>query len=245
MDTTQIWPVRRPLLAAVGLALIPVVCTAGGSAAAQAMELPDDRARFVIAGAAAVSAAIGLVIAWCASPPLRRFGLRAPANRAAVWFGLPALAVVAITWIASGVVVTSVTAQLGILALVAAVAVNEELFFRGLVFAVCRGPRRAVVTSTVLFAVLHLASLAGGASPLYAGLQVAFAALFGLAAALVRLHTGSLLVPIVFHALYDGVSYLGGDALTARTLVGTAVACVVLAVWSAVMWRRIPATAGR
>lgn len=245
MNTTQIWPVRHPLVAAIGLALIPVVCTAGGSAAAQVLQLPDDTARFVIAGAVAVSALIGLVIAVVAKPALRDFGFRAPANRAAVWFGLPALAVVVITWMASGVAVTSVTAQLGILALVVAVALNEELFFRGLVFAVCRGPRAAVITSTALFAVLHLSSLAGGVSPLYAVLQVLFAALFGLAAALVRLHTGSLLIPIVFHALYDGVSYFGGDALTTATIIGTAASCVVLAVWSVAMWRLIPARTGR
>lgn len=244
MNTTQIWPVRRPVLAAIGLALIPVVCTAGGSAAAQVLRLSDDAARFAIAGAVALSAAIGLVIAVCARPTLRQFGFRAPTNRAAAWFGLPALAVVVITWAASGVVVTSLPAQLGILVLVVAVALNEELFFRGLVFAVCRGPRTAVLTSTLLFSVLHLSSLAGGATPLSAVLQVVFAALFGLAAALVRAHTGSLLIPIAFHALYDGTSYLGGDALTPLTLVGTAASCVVLAGWSAVMWRRVPSHAG-
>lgn len=245
MRTTQIWPVRRPLLVAIGLALIPVVCTAGGSAAAQLLALPDGDARFVIAGAVAVSVLIGLLVAVFAKPTLYDFGFRAPEHLPAVWFGLPAAAVVVVTLLASGIVVTTPIAQVGILSLVVAVAANEELFFRGLVFAVCRGPHAAVVVSTVLFAILHLASVAGGVSPLYAVLQVAFAALFGLVAALVRLHTGSLWIPIAFHALYDGVSYLGGDALTTTTLIGTAASCAILAVWSVVMWRRIPAPAAR
>lgn len=240
--STATWPVRHPLLASIGLALIPVIGTAGGSAASQILDL-GDAGWFAIAGGAALSAVVGLIIAVVARPTLGAFGFRRPRNLRAAWFMLPALAVVAITLACSGVTVRSPLATLGIATLVIAVALNEELFFRGLVPAVWRSPRTGILVSSALFAILHLASLAGGVSPLYAALQVVFAALFGFAAALVRFHTGSLLLPMLFHAVYDGVSYLGGDALTPVTIAGSAASCVILAVWAVAMWRRVPRTA--
>ena len=127
--------------------------------------------------------------------------------------------------------------------LATAAAFSEEIWYRGIVMATLRqrSRRTAIVGSAVIFGVLHLANLFGGASPLYAGLQLAFAALFGLVAALVVEHSGSLWPAIAWHFAHDAITYVGGDALNATTLAVLAVEVVVLAAYAGVLWRRLPA----
>ena len=86
-------------------------------------------------------------------------------------------------------------------AVVAAVVlapVAEELFFRGVVFNAFlreRGPRLAYLGSAALFAVIHQSIVA--LLPIF---------LLGLALAWVYDRTGSLLAPIVMHAVVNGIS---------------------------------------
>lgn len=232
------WPLRRPRLVAVGLALVPVVFTAAGSAIGQVLELPATTAMLVTAAAAAVSALVGLLIVRAARPAAATFGLRAP-RRVNRWLYAPLAATVAIA-LATGGVSTTAAGAAAILALTAAVAVNEEVFFRGLVLTALRsrGVGYAIVGSSILFGVLHLSALAGGISPLYSALQVVFAALFGVVAAQVVTRTGSLAPAIAWHLLYDAASSLGGDVLNAATITGALVNIAVLAATAIVLARR-------
>ena len=85
-----------------------------------------------------------------------------------------------------------------VLAIVVLAPIAEELFFRGVVFNAFlreRGPRLAYVGSAALFAVIHLSIVA--LLPIF---------LLGLALAWVYDRTGSLLAPIVMHAVVNGIS---------------------------------------
>ena len=85
-----------------------------------------------------------------------------------------------------------------VLAIVVLAPIAEELFFRGVVFNAFlreRGPRLAYLGSAALFAVIHLSIVA--LLPIF---------LLGLALAWVYDRTGSLLAPIVMHAVVNGLS---------------------------------------
>jgi hypothetical protein len=85
-----------------------------------------------------------------------------------------------------------------VLAIVVLAPIAEELFFRGVVFNAYlreRGPRLAYIGSAALFAVIHLSIVA--LLPIF---------LLGLALAWVYDRTGSLLAPIVMHAVVNGIS---------------------------------------
>ncbi|HSI98923.1 MAG TPA: type II CAAX endopeptidase family protein [Patescibacteria group bacterium] len=85
-----------------------------------------------------------------------------------------------------------------VLAIVILAPIAEELFFRGVVFNALlreRGPRLAYIGSAALFAVIHLSIVA--LLPIF---------LLGLALAWVYDRTGSLLAPIVMHAVVNGIS---------------------------------------
>jgi membrane protease YdiL (CAAX protease family) len=85
-----------------------------------------------------------------------------------------------------------------VLAIVVLAPIAEELFFRGVVFNAFlreRGPRLAYIGSAALFAVIHLSIVA--LLPIF---------VLGLALAWVYDRTGSLLAPIVMHAVVNGIS---------------------------------------
>lgn len=80
-----------------------------------------------------------------------------------------------------------------------AAGLGEELLFRGLVLVVLAaafGPVPALVGSSLLFGALHWIT------PLYA----AYATLFGLYLGALFFFTDSLVVPVLVHAIYDGVA---------------------------------------
>lgn len=225
---------------ALGLALVPVVLTAAGSAAAQVLALDTTPGVLVVALAAALSALLALPARRLLKGLAAPIGLARPASmRSALWLVPPALTV-ALALLTMGVR-TPAALWLPYLVLVAAVALNEELWFRGLVLGVLRagGVRSSVVGSAVLFGALHLATLAGGAALASVALQVSFALLFGLCTAQLVLLTGSLWPAITWHAGWDLANYLGGNATDPRALLGLGVTTVVMALYALHMGRML------
>lgn len=227
-------------------ALVPVVFTAVASAAAQILGFGDVPSTLAIAVGATVSAMIGLVIMARSPVRLADYGFRAPRNgRVALWF-LPAIATIAIVVVTQGVHESGAVIAASVLMTVA-VALNEEVWFRGIVLAVLRAKnlRTGIVGSSILFGVLHLANLAGGADLGASILQLLFAVLFGLVAAELVVSTGSLWPAIAWHAAWDLATLAGGDAQTGRTSIGVAIACAVMIAYAVLLWRpSVGATAG-
>lgn len=236
--------VRRARIAAFGLALVPVLVTVAAYVVAGAVQLSATATALVVAGILTLSGLAGLVV-------LRSRGrldlLRLPSTvrLRAVWWLVPIAATPVVVLATTPPNAAAVTVP-GLVWLAAAAAVNEEVWFRGLVLDRLRGrgPRSAVVGSAVLFGVLHLTNLAGGKSPAYAVLQLLFAVLFGLVAALLTILTGSLWPALLWHFAWDAVNYLAGDQLTGAALVGLT-ACVVMLTWyGRRLWIRLPHTVG-
>lgn len=134
-----------------------------------------------------------------------------------------------------------VPTALAMLTLACAVAVNEDVWFRGIVMSVLRvaGVRTAVIGSAVLSGLFHVANVAGGEDAAAAALQVAFAALFGVVAAQLVTRTGSLWPAIVWHAAWDFVNDIGGNAMSASALVGIGAACAIMLVYAIALWPRV------
>lgn len=237
-DPVAAWPVAHRWVAAILYALIPVVFTAGGSAAGQVMALDDTAAVWLIAAAVTVSAAIGLLVMGLSRQGFGAYGFRRAINARTAWWFVPPVVTVLLVLTTSGIAISGPLIA-AYAALVIAVAINEETWFRGVVLALLRTSsiRTAIIGSAVLFGVLHLSGLAGGADPVAAGLQVLFAVLFGVIAAELVVVTGSLWPAIAWHATWDFVSYLGGNAGTPLALTGVGVACVVMLVYAVRLWR--------
>ena len=88
------------------------------------------------------------------------------------------------------------------------VALNEELFFRGLLLEILRplGWRRAITWSAVLFGVAHAANLVSGGYLPFVALQVIATTAGGIAFAAIRIRSGSLWPLLALHVVLDVVA---------------------------------------
>ena len=118
------------------------------------------------------------------------------------------------------------------------VALNEELFFRGVLLDLLKpfGWRRAVLWSSLAFGASHLVNVVAGAYPPFVAMQVAATTAGGVALAAIRIRTGSLWPALFVHLVIDliAVSTLTGAATASPILLP------VLFLWLAAnlaMWR--------
>jgi membrane protease YdiL (CAAX protease family) len=88
------------------------------------------------------------------------------------------------------------------------IALNEELFFRGLLLGVLRplGWRRAITWSAVLFGVAHVLNLLSGAYPPFVAMQVAGTTAGGVTFAALRIRSGSLWPLVALHVALDAIA---------------------------------------
>lgn len=233
------WTVRFRWLSAIAFAFIPVILTAAGSAVSQINGTDAATSALTIAAGAGLGAAIGLVVLWKSPPSIREYGFRVPIGVRSVWWFLPLPVTVLIVIATQGIhLPPSVIAAYGVLAI--AVALNEEIWFRGIVLTVLqsKGARGAIIGSSILFGVLHLANVFGGESTGAAVLQLVFAVLFGFVAAELVVLTGSLWPAIAWHAAWDFTNYISGNSTTGIAMIGVGIVCAVILTYAVVLWRR-------
>ncbi|MEB2300734.1 CPBP family intramembrane metalloprotease [Lysinibacillus xylanilyticus] len=97
-----------------------------------------------------------------------------------------------------------------LLLFVMAVGLFEEFIFRGLIFKYlsAKGLKTAIIGSSILFGIGHLANLLSGQDFLMTLLQITFAFLFGLVCAEIVAKTKSIMFPIIWHAAHDFIAFL-------------------------------------
>jgi CAAX protease family protein len=88
------------------------------------------------------------------------------------------------------------------------IALNEELFFRGLLLEMLRplGWRRAITMTAVLFGAGHALNLLSGGNVPFTILQVLATTAGGVTLAAIRIRSGSLWPLIVVHAVLDAIA---------------------------------------
>lgn len=131
-----------------------------------------------------------------------------------LWF--PALYLVVFGGLAVAAGVSLTRAQvLFVLANVALVGVSEELMFRGVLFRALRSRLAtwpAMLLTSVLFGGVHVLNVFTTGQLLDATVQALAATFTGLVMMALLLRTGSLWVPIVYHALFDLGLFLSGSS---------------------------------
>lgn len=95
-----------------------------------------------------------------------------------------------------------------------AVGFNEEIYFRGLAFKFMeyKGRKKAIIWSSIVFGILHLANAFNGKNVLYLVLQMFFSFLVGFVLAEIVSITKSLWGIIFWHAAHDYIANITSDA---------------------------------
>ena len=109
---------------------------------------------------------------------------------------------------------------------------------------------KAMIISSVLFALSHFLNIAGGAELGETVLQICLALVFGMVSALIFTESGSILPCVLLHALHDFCSFISGKASAQFEIILGAVQFIVLLVYFLYLFRitarkREPAMKGR
>jgi membrane protease YdiL (CAAX protease family) len=112
------------------------------------------------------------------------------------------------------------------------IALNEELFFRGVVLEGLRpqGWRWAIIGSAALFGASHAVNIVAGANMPFTIMQIAATTAGGVAFAAIRIRTGSLWPVIGLHVILDvlALTTLTGDAVDMPILIPVLMASLAL-----------------
>lgn len=141
----------------------------------------------------------------------------------------------------NGITLNDGFSVLTLLLFVIAVGFCEELIFRGLIFKYlsAKGLKVAILGSSILFGIGHLANLASGADFLLTLLQIAFAFLFGLVCAEIVAKTKSVIFPIIWHATHDFIAFLTNSEPNVLSVSIYAFHCLVLIGLAIYFWRAL------
>jgi uncharacterized protein len=123
----------------------------------------------------------------------------------------------------------------------------EETYFRGMMLRALlgRGSRQAVIVSSLLFGVMHLLNVAGGANLEATLLQVVYAVAIGLMYAALALRTRAILPLIVIHGLTDFFAFIALNSTVVTSGLNTlfyvvsAWETIIYAVYSIILMRQM------
>ncbi len=233
---------RHPYIASILIALLCTFMTGLGSAVSQNMGLEEAQQISVITVFLAVSVIVGLIFMKKSRFSLTEYGFRKNQKNSlqkVIWF-IPLIVIEILPIALVGFSAEIKPLQyLNLLFFVIAVGFNEEIYFRGLAFKFMKekGTKNAIIGSSILFGVLHLANAFNGKEPLYVVLQMIFAFLVGLVLAEIVSITKSLWVVIIWHASHNYISMITGDALNIQALIILAIQVAILLIYTFMLWK--------
>ncbi|MDL2327388.1 CPBP family intramembrane metalloprotease [Ruminococcaceae bacterium OttesenSCG-928-A11] len=203
---------RHPYLGAILVSLLCTSLTATGAAISQILQTSESISYITMTAAVVISAAIGLFLVRLSGMSFRQMGLTGgiTMNARRVWFYLPLVIIELIPLVLRGFEMDfSPEKYLLLVIFTLAVGANEEIYFRGLVihYLAEKGIKKAIVISSVIFGVLHIATAFGGQKLLPTLLQIIFAFLVGLVLSRIVSLTKRLLPLILWHALHNFITY--------------------------------------
>jgi membrane protease YdiL (CAAX protease family) len=239
---------KYAIIKAVALAIIPILFLSVAGAAIVITKSEANESKSLVIQTIAVAAAIviGLVIAKFSVYGYREIGLAKAdggSGKKALYY-LPIITVEVIALLTGFNEANTISRILLLLIFTASVGICEELFYRGLVFRYLTtyGVQKAILLSSVIFGIGHLAGLMSGQLELkYVLLQTLFAFVFGFAAACVAYLAKSLLPVILWHFSHDFIAYVTKDDVIGVAFVILIIQLIILAGYSIFLWKKIAA----
>lgn len=243
------FPQRRPMLFVVLLLLVILVTFTLAGAITIQLKLATLAITLIGEGVLALIAMLLLSrLHWW-----REAGFRLPSKPRSLWFfAVPCLPII-LNLALGGVSNPGMERLLLFLALALLVGFVEETYFRGMILRalLIRGRWQAVIISSLLFGMLHLFNVAGGANLAATLLQVVYAVAIGLMYAALALRTQTILPLIVIHGLTDFFGYIAFNStmvtsgLSTLFFLVTAGEIIVYTAYSVILMRQAkPQTLG-
>lgn len=234
---------RHPLRSAILLALLPILFATAAGVISVVLVFNETQTLIAQTLSFGISILLGLLLVARSQLGLAAFGFRGLERHSspfALYF-LPLLAAELLPFLNGFDLSLSLT-QVGLLFIFATVVgINEELFFRGLMFKILqtKGVKYAVIASSLLFGIGHAFTALSGSDPFYVIILIIFAGLFGLVCAEIVVLTKSIIPVIVWHGLHDFIANITLETGTALNMTLLLVQTVILCLYAVFLWRKL------
>jgi len=234
---------RHPLRSAILLGLLPILFATAAGVISVVLAFNETQTLIAQTLSFGISILLGLLLVSRSKLGLAAFGFRGleqHSSPVALYF-LPLLAAELLPFLNGFDLSLSLT-QVGLLFTFAAVVgINEELFFRGLMFKILqtKGVKYAVIASSLLFGIGHAFTALSGSDPLYVLILIVFAGLFGLICAEIVVLTKSIIPVIVWHGLHDFIANITLETGTALNMTLLLVQTAILCLYAVFLWRKL------
>jgi len=234
---------RHPLRSAILLALLPILFATAAGVISVVFVFNETQTLIAQTLSFGISILLGLLLVARSQLGLAAFGFRGlerHSSPVALYF-LPLLAAELLPFLNGFDLSLSLT-QVGLLFIFATVVgINEELFFRGLMFKILqtKGVKYAVIASSLLFGIGHAFTALSGSDPFYVIILIIFAGLFGLVCAEIVVLTKSIIPVIVWHGLHDFIANITLETGTALNMTLLLVQTVILCLYAVFLWRKL------
>jgi len=234
---------RHPLRSAILLGLLPILFATAAAVISVVFGFNETQTLITQTLAFCISILLGLLLVVRTRLGLEAFGFRKPEpnSRPVVLYFLPLLVMELLPFL-NGFDQNLSLSQIGLLFIFAAVVgINEELFFRGLMFKILqtKGVKYAVITSSLLFGVGHAFTALSGSDPLYVIILIVFAGLFGLICAEIVVLTKSIIPVIIWHGLHDFIANITLETGTTLNMTLLLAQTAILCLYAMFLWRKL------
>lgn len=235
---------RHPYISGIGVAILCTFMTALGTAIPQILRLQTEMQLIVTTIFLIFSVFIGLIIIKNTKLSFIECGLRLQNRNTLkkVWYYIPLILIEIIAILLSGFSSEITVKQyIVLLFFVIAVGFNEEIYFRGIVYnlLLIKGSKTAIIFSSIIFGVLHLANALNGKNLMYLILQMIFAFLVGFVLAEIVNISKSLWFIIIWHAIHDYIASVTDEKLDTKAIVILLLQVSVLFIYAIIMWKKV------
>lgn len=234
---------RHPLKSAILLGLIPILFATASGVISVIFALSDTQILITQTLSFCISILLGLLLLTKSKLGYEAFGFRKldiKANQKVLYF-LPLLIAELLPFM-NGFDQSVSLLQIGLLFLfAAAVGINEELFFRGLIFKVLsvKGMKYAVIVSSLLFGIGHAFTALSGSEPIYVIILIIFAGLFGLICAEILVITKSIIPVIIWHGLHDFIANITLETTSTLSITLLITQTLILFIYALFLWKNL------
>lgn len=228
---------KNPYWPAIGAAVLCTFFTALGSAIAEIAEAGEAAAYLIMAGGVAVSVLLGLLMMKRSGRTMKQYGFRLPDRNGIgqVWLYVPLLLLELAPLLIYGLHFNKQPVVYAVLLLFTIlVGINEELYFRGLVFGYLNriSTKAAIIGSSVIFGVLHAVTALTGKNLGLVLLQVGFAFLAGLVLVQIVVLTKSLWPGILWHIVHNFLAFSTEDVFDDKAIIVASIQVILLLVYA-------------
>lgn len=233
---------KHPYMASICVAVLCTFMTALGMAIPQILNLGVEMQLIVATIFLVLSVFIGIIIIKSTKLSFADCGFRTNIKRtySKVWYYIPLILMEILPILLAGFSSEITVKQyVALLFFVIAVGFNEEIYFRGIVynFLLVKGRKTAIIVSSIIFGILHLANAFNGKSFIYLILQMIFAFLVGFVLAEIISITKSLWLLIIWHATHDYIASIGNEDFDMRTIIILVLQVLILLIYAIYMWK--------